>query len=185
MQYEIRGGVQKRAATLILSLALVAGFQLATPAPMFAASSVSTITALSTTTGRLYNADDDATATWATATTEYTLRITRASVTLIPTVASGATWTCDVDSVSNDDCFATGLAVGDTSVFEITVTAQDEIHTTTYTITAVRYSTDATLSNLTIDAGTLSPAFDTDRTSYTASTDASTITLTQIGRAHV
>jgi len=178
MRQEVRSGVLKRAATLFMSLALAAGFQLATPAPASALSALSTITALNTTTGRLYNAADDATATWAAATHDYTLRITRASVTLIPTVTSGATWTCDVDSTLNDDCFATGLAVGDTAVFEIEVTSQDESTTTTYTITAVRYSTDATLSDLTIDAGTLSPAFDTDRTSYTASTNATSITLT-------
>ena len=169
----------RRAATAVTASALIAGIMLAAPAPASALSAISTITSMTYTSGKLYKAapDDDEVATWASGTTDYTLRITRASVTLVPTVAAGATWTCEVDSVANDDCYATGLAVGDTAVFEIEVTSQDEAHSTTYTITAERYSTDASLNALTIDEGTLTPSFDEERYSYTASTDADSITL--------
>lgn len=164
-----------RLATVTLAFALVAGFQLAAPAPAAALSSVATITSMNYTSGRLYNAADTTVATWASGTEDYTLRITRSSVTLIPTVATGATWTCDVDGAPNDDCFATGLSVGDDAVFDIEVTAQDGVTTKDYTITAVRYATDATLTALALSQGTLTPTFDTDTTSYKLSTNATTI----------
>ena len=64
------------------------------------------------------------------------------------------------------------LAVG-SNIITITVTAQDGSTTKTYTINAIRaqqtLSSDATLLALTVDNGTLSPAFNSGIVSYTAS----------------
>jgi hypothetical protein len=58
------------------------------------------------------------------------------------------------------------LDVGD-NVVNITVTAEDGTTTKTYTVTIHRLSNDATLSSLTLSSGDLSPAFNTNTTSYT------------------
>lgn len=67
---------------------------------------------------------------------------------------------------------ASSLSTGDNAV-TVKVTAEDGTTTKTYTITVkvapADASTDATLSSLSISAGTLSPAFDSATLSYTAS----------------
>ena len=66
------------------------------------------------------------------------------------------------------------LSVGDNAL-EVVVTAQDGTTKKTYTINIKRKSNDNTLSSLTVTSdpqGTLSPAFDPSKTSYTFSVDA-------------
>jgi hypothetical protein len=66
---------------------------------------------------------------------------------------------------------AISLNVG-SNIISVAVTAQDGITTDTYTITVTRAvppSTDATLSNIIINSGTLSPTFASGTTSYTDS----------------
>ncbi|OCT15398.1 hypothetical protein A8709_15060 [Paenibacillus pectinilyticus] len=62
------------------------------------------------------------------------------------------------------------LSDGDNAI-PVVVTAEDGTTTGTYTVTVNRTPTeiDATLKNLTVSSGTLSPAFTTDTTSYTVS----------------
>jgi hypothetical protein len=60
-----------------------------------------------------------------------------------------------------------GLVVGSNSI-PVVVTAQDGT-TKTYTITVTRLSSDATLSNLTVSVGTLSPTFSSGNISYAVS----------------
>ncbi len=66
------------------------------------------------------------------------------------------------------------ILTGDTLV----VLAQDGVSQATYTITVTPASADATLSNLAISAGTLSPTFSSETTSYTESVDYNTNNLT-------
>ena len=71
---------------------------------------------------------------------------------------------------------------GDTMDITVTVTAEDNTTQLTYTITVNRGapSTDATLSDLTINPGVLNPAFDPATLDYTVSVEngVSTITIT-------
>ena len=71
---------------------------------------------------------------------------------------------------------------GDTMDIAVTVTAEDNTTKLTYTITVNRGdpSTDATLSDLTINPGTLNPVFDPATLDYTVSVEngISTITIT-------
>lgn len=56
------------------------------------------------------------------------------------------------------------------NAFNIVVTAEDGVTTLTYTVTLTRaYATDATLSDLTLSSGTLSPAFVPASADYSAS----------------
>jgi hypothetical protein len=57
------------------------------------------------------------------------------------------------------------LNVGD-NLFDIIVTAEDDTTTKTYSIVVHRISNDATLSSMSINAGTLNPAFNSDTTNY-------------------
>ncbi|MCX6045570.1 MAG: cadherin-like beta sandwich domain-containing protein [Chloroflexi bacterium] len=121
-------------------------------------------------------------------TTNYTAIVssTTSSVNITPTVneinattvvtvtpAGGAPITCTGSPI---DC---PLAIGDNLVV-VTVTAQDG-SIKTYTTIITRPSTDATLSALAIGVGTLTPSFDTNTTSYTATvenaTDSVSVTL--------
>ena len=71
------------------------------------------------------------------------------------------------------------LNVGDNTI-TVLVTAQDGTTTKTYTITVSRaaLSTNANLSGLTISSGSLSPAFSSNTTAYTANVDNTVTTIT-------
>jgi hypothetical protein len=72
----------------------------------------------------------------------------------------------------------TDLAVGENTITAL-VTAQDGVTTKTYTIIVKRLgSSNADLSDLTISNGTLSPAFSSSKTRYTASVPNSVTSLT-------
>ena len=93
---------------------------------------------------------------------------------------SHATITVNGSAVASGSTSAPiGLAVGSNAI-TVVVTAQDGT-TKTYNINAVRsqlvLSGDATLSNLTIDSGTLTPTFNSGVTSYTASVANSVSTI--------
>ncbi len=121
--------------------------------------------------------------TFASSTTAYTNSVAYSvsSVTVTPTKnQAGATIKVDGTSVtSGSPSNPIALNVGD-NIITILVTAQDTTTTKTYTITVTRgvASTDANLSNLTISSGTLSPTFASGTTSYTASVDYNTNSLT-------
>ncbi|MDR0732392.1 MAG: cadherin-like beta sandwich domain-containing protein, partial [Treponema sp.] len=71
-----------------------------------------------------------------------------------------------------DGAAAKALNVGSGNVFAITVTAEDGTTQKTYTVTVTRAATgkesgDASLASLALSAGTLSPAFAPETTSYT------------------
>jgi tRNA threonylcarbamoyladenosine modification (KEOPS) complex Pcc1 subunit len=88
----------------------------------------------------------------------------------------------------NGNAVASGQASGSINLnvganaITVVVTAQDTTTTKTYTISVTRAappSSDATLSNLTISAGTLTPGFTSANTSYTDSV-ANTITAVTV-----
>jgi LPXTG-motif cell wall-anchored protein len=101
----------------------------------------------------------------------------------VPYSASSITLTAettDANATVTGDVGAKSLNVGQNK-FEITVTAEDGIATKIYTVIVTRAaSTDATLSNLSVNPGTLSPAFSSATTSYNVEVPntASSITLT-------
>jgi uncharacterized repeat protein (TIGR02543 family) len=68
------------------------------------------------------------------------------------------------------------------NAFNVVVTAQDGVTQKTYTLTVTRASstasTDATLSSLTVSAGSLSPAFSANTTAYTVSVADSVSSIT-------
>ncbi|BAU52148.1 Cadherin-like beta sandwich domain protein [Mucilaginibacter gotjawali] len=110
---------------------------------------------------------------FATATTSYTASVANSvtSLTVTPK-ASDALATITVNGTAVSSGTASGgipLSVGPNTVTTI-VTAQDGVTTKTYTVTVTRMlPANANLSNLTISGGTLTPAFATATTSYTAS----------------
>ena len=90
------------------------------------------------------------------------------SVTVTPTV-NQANATVTVNGVAVSSGTASGsinLNVGDNTITLI-VTAQDGSTRAGYMVTVTRASNDATLINLTISAGTLTPAFAAGTTGYT------------------
>jgi len=110
-------------------------------------------------------------------TTSYTVSVAN-SVTSI-TVSGTANHTNATVSGNG----AKTLVVGDNPV-DITVTAEDG-STKTYTVTINRAaSDDATLSNLTVSAGTLNPVFAASTTSYTVSVANDVTSLTVTGTAN-
>ncbi|MDR2084811.1 MAG: cadherin-like beta sandwich domain-containing protein [Bacteroidales bacterium] len=72
------------------------------------------------------------------------------------------------------------LSVGDNS-FNIIVEAEHDIHTTTYTVNVRRQSNDATLSDITVNPGTLSPTFSPTILNYTVEVPYETIFIDIIG----
>lgn len=118
---------------------------------------------------------------FAQATTTYNVSVGLAttSTTVTPTVAD-ATATIKVNNVtvaSGSPSGSIALNVGPNEI-GIEVTAQDG-STKFYTVTVMRLpSTNSSLSNLTISAGTLNPAFATGTTSYTASVSNATTSMT-------
>lgn len=102
-----------------------------------------------------------------------------ASVTVTPTVADAtASVTVNGTTVASGSASAgIPLAFGPNTII-VVVTAQDGTTQKTYTITAGRGSANASLANLTISSGTLSPAFAAGTTSYTASVSNGTASVT-------
>ncbi len=173
-----------------LSAALIGSAFLAAPAPAAAVSSAKLITSLTYTTPstkmQLRNAGNTANATFtsgagtdAAGTDEYTIKLYHSAVSLIPVVSAKATWSCSVtsDGVAVDaDCSTSGLAGGDEAEIVVTVEAEDGT-TNDYTFNIVAYDTTATLDDITLDVGTLSPAFNSAVTGYTVITGAASIDI--------
>ena len=124
--------------------------------------------------------------TFYSATTSYTALVAH-DVAFI-TVTASATEADDDDNIvitpfdSNlsTNAHEVSLRVGENTI-TVTVTSTDESTTETYIIRVNRGglpSTDATLSELTLSTGTLSPAFDPGTTEYTASVVHTVLTLT-------
>jgi len=104
-------------------------------------------------------------------TTSYLAPVSYTTTTLrvIP-IANNASATIKVNGVAVASGAASGsivLATGYNTI-AVAVTSQDKSTTDTYTIIVTRTSPNANLSNLTISSGTLTPAFATAATSYTA-----------------
>ncbi len=119
---------------------------------------------------------------FASGTTSYTANVAHAStsVTITPTLAE-ATATVKVNGVavaSGNATAAIALNVGANTI-TVTTTAQDGTTTKTYTIVVTRAaSSNADLSALAVSAGTLSPAFASNTTSYAAGVTHATTSIT-------
>ncbi|OOQ57997.1 cadherin-like beta sandwich domain-containing protein [Mucilaginibacter pedocola] len=130
-----------------------------------AASSVSSLSALTTTAGALNPA-------FAAGTLGYAVTVANGvtSTTVTPT-ATDATATITVNGAAVTSAVASSpisLAIG-SNIITTTVTAADGVTTTTYTLTITRAaSSNADLSALSLSAGTLSPVFSAGATTYTA-----------------
>jgi ELWxxDGT repeat protein len=119
-----------------------------------------------------------------TNTTSYTASVGNAvsSITLTP-ILSDVTATLTVNGTilaSGNTPASVPLIVG-SNVITVTITAQDGITTSTYTINVTRaVSSNANLASLTLSSGTLAPIFAAGTTSYTASVDnaVSSVTVT-------
>src|SRR6202012_4754423 len=102
------------------------------------------------------------------------------SVTVTPTAANAtATITVNGSTVlSGKPSAGLPLDVG-SNVIAITVTAQDGVPIRTYTVTVTRGpSDDASLADLDLSSGTLSPGFESGTTGYTASVSNATASIT-------
>ena len=116
-------------------------------------------------------------------TEEYTVSVENsvASLTVTPTATDGvATITVGDDTVANGQpSGAITLTEGDVTNIAIKVVAADDTTSQTYTIAVSRAaSSDATLSNLVISEGNLSPAFDSGTEEYAVSVANSVASLT-------
>jgi hypothetical protein len=147
-------------------------------------SNVATLYALTVTAG-----EDELIQDFAASTTEYTASVDNdvTSVTVAATSTDVNAQSVVVTSDKDDDVESNvvDLVVG-ANVLTITVTAEDGTTTGVYTVTITRAaSADATLSGLTISAGTLSPTFIANTTSYTASVgnDVTSVTVTATANA--
>ncbi|GEM_PF-2020464 len=118
-------------------------------------------------------------------TTSYTAEVSLsvASVTVTP-AAAGVNARISVNGsavVSGSPSASIPLTAGSVTAITVIVTAEDGMTTKTYTVNVTRLATlsqDATLSNLTISQGTLSPSFQPTTLSYTAEVYSTSITLT-------
>ena len=137
-----------------------------------------TIAATDATLSTLTISAGTLTPVFASGTITYSENVTYAvtSLTVTPTVnESHATVTVNGNAVaSGASSGVINLNVGANTI-TLVVMAQDTITTKTYTITATRLSNDATLSNLTISSGTLTPSFTSGTIAYTDSV-ANTVT---------
>jgi gliding motility-associated-like protein len=119
---------------------------------------------------------------FAPATTGYTTSVSNATtgVTITATSNSGVS-TITVNGVTTPSGVSSAvqpLTVG-ANVITVKVTAEDGVTVNTYTLTATRAaSANASLANLAISAGTLSPTFVSATLSYTASVGNATTTIT-------
>ncbi|WP_165452623.1 cadherin-like beta sandwich domain-containing protein [Paenibacillus thalictri] len=107
---------------------------------------------------------------FASNTTSYSANANQSAITVTPTMADPmATVKVNGATVTNGTASQSiPLNVGNTAI-TVVVTAQDGITTKTYILTVMRsISANADLSGLSLSAGTLSPAFEADTTSYTA-----------------
>ena len=118
---------------------------------------------------------------FASGTTAYTASVANSvtETTVTPTAAAGATYEVKLNGVVDQDGVV-ALAVGTGNVITVVVTAQDGMATQTYTVTVTRAgSSDASLSALSLSGVTLSPAFASGMTAYTASV-ANSVTETTV-----
>ncbi len=120
---------------------------------------------------------------FASDTVSYTASVEHgvSSVTVTPAVNEDhATVTVDGTAVvSGTASSAVPLTAGKANDIEVVVSAEDTSVTKTYTVSVTRAgSSDATLSALTISDGTLTPAFDSSKTAYTASVANSVASVT-------
>ena len=127
---------------------------------------------------------------------DYTAEVaaSMAMTTVTATVTAGSNATYEIAPADADDQTAghqVDLAVGETEI-TVTVTSEDGTATTEYTVTVTRRDgEDATLSALSLSAGTLDPVFASDMTAYTAMVDNEvdevtvTATATNDGNAEV
>ena len=127
--------------------------------------------------------------TFYSATTTYTASVAHdvafITVTATPNVSGATPVITPFDSNLGTNVHEVSLNVGENTI-TVTVTATDESTTETYIIRVNRGglpSTDATLSELTLSTGTLSPAFDPGTTEYTASVAHTVLTLTVTAEA--
>ena len=140
------------------------------------ASAVATLSALTLSAGTL-------TPTFATGTTTYTADVaaTVSSITVTPTATEDvATITVDGAPTTSGSASASISLTGGDNPVSVVVTAGDGTTTQTYTVTVTRatFSTDATLSALTLSAGTLTPVFATAAATYTADVEATVTSIT-------
>jgi len=108
---------------------------------------------------------------FATGTTSYTAAVANSfstGYTVTATKSQGNASTVQYLGSTGNTPFAGNLSVG-ANIIRTVVTAQDGTTQQTYTVTVTRLSADESLSNLTISSGTLTPAFASGTTSYTAS----------------
>ena len=108
---------------------------------------------------------------FASGTTAYTASVGHAvtETTVTASASDGASVEVKLNGVVDQDGVV-GLAVGSGNVISVVVTAQDGETTQTYTVTVTRAgSVDATLSALSLSGVTLTPAFASGTTAYTAS----------------
>lgn len=121
------------------------------------------------------------TPTFASGTRDYTASVSAASITVTPTVTQpSSTVTVNGTTVASGSASSSIPLTAGTNTVTVRVTAlsgsgQD------YTVTVTRSaaSTIATLSNLVVSAGSLSPSFSASTTSYTSSV-ADTVTSTTV-----
>jgi sugar lactone lactonase YvrE len=139
-----------------------------------APSSIATLSALKISNGTL-------TPTFTSGTTSYTAAVsnTTVSIQITPTTTDN-TATVKVNGTAVTSGSASGalsLNVG-TNTIKTVITAQDGATTDTYTLTVTRAeSSVSTLSDLQLSTGTLTPAFTSGTTSYTASVPNSTTSV--------
>ncbi|MBB3058764.1 cadherin-like beta sandwich domain-containing protein, partial [Mucilaginibacter gotjawali] len=119
---------------------------------------------------------------FAIATTSYTATVPNdvSSITLTPTTNDAmATVTVNGTAVTSGTASANIPLNFGTNAITTVVTARDGTTTKTYTVTITRVAlTNADLANLAVSAGTLTPAFTTATTSYTASVPNSVTSVT-------
>lgn len=105
-------------------------------------------------------------------TTSYSITVANTvTATTVTPVANDANAVIKVNNVvvtSGSSSAAINLAVG-SNVISTVVTAQNGVGTTVYTVNVIRQaSADATLSNIALSQGTLTPAFSAGTSAYTA-----------------
>ena len=104
-------------------------------------------------------------------TTAYTASVGHGvtETTVTATAVAGAAYEVKLNGVVDEDGIV-GLVAGSGNVIAVVVTAQDGETTRTYMVTVMRAgSSDATLSALSLSGVTLTPAFASGTTAYTAS----------------
>src|SRR6185312_13647854 len=115
-------------------------------------------------------------------TTSYTASVpnSTASIKITPALAySGSTVTVNGAPVASGTASNSIALVAGPNTINTVVTGADGVTTYTYAITITRApSNNANLSNLVLSSGTLSPAFAGGTTSYTASVNTASITVT-------